>query len=818
RPGAGDAGSEAATNKGDRLDTADAGKGDLLVDEVRGLALEDLPPPDPSVIEQPGAPYHLEVYINGHGTRLIAEFFRLADGSWAARAGELREIGLRVPPERADGELVRLAELGVTARYEEATQRLFLEAGDEARTARIYDLGGGRGRERAEVARPGTGLVLNYNLTAAARGRRRLVPNALDGAALNLDGWIYSPLGTISGSGFVRTDDVLGGGNGRFVRLDTTWSYTDRERAVTWQAGDLITSGPAWARAIRLGGGRVSRNFRVRPDIITTPLPTLSGSAAVPTTVDVYLNNVKVFSQEVDPGPFAISNIPVIGSSGEARLVMRDASGREIVTAQRFYVAPQLLRAGLLEFSAAAGLARRRYGLASFDYDGEPVASASARYGVSDRLTVHGHAEVARHLLLGGGGVSSVLFDRVLVEAAGAVSHSRLGTGYLLRGAVQTRIAGLTLSASVMRTFREYADLATVTAETAPGINLAGAVLTGSRMPRALDTVTAGYAFADLGASISAAYVHTRPFAGASTHNLSLNYSQRLFRDISLYASAMIDLKKPKSPALFVGVTIPLGGSRGNVSTGLSRDGEGRRRATVSYDRNLEQKDGSVGWRARGTYGDLKSLQAALAWRTSKATLRASAMRVEDDTQLEASADGALVVADGSIFASNRIHDSFAIVNTGVPGVTVRYENRPIGRTGGDGRLLIPTLRTFERNKISIDPDDLPVDASIPRTKDFVVPPQRSGVVVDFGIHQASDTALVSLVDAAGRPLPVGAEVRLPGRGEPFLVGYDGQTFLEGLRASNTVEVRWDEGACTASFDFTPKPGEQVFIGPVTCR
>ena len=40
-----------------------------------------------------------------------------------------------------------------------------------------------------------------------------------------------------------------------------------------------------WTRPVRLGGGQVQRNFGIRPDLITMPLPSLSSSAAVASTV-----------------------------------------------------------------------------------------------------------------------------------------------------------------------------------------------------------------------------------------------------------------------------------------------------------------------------------------------------------------------------------------------------------------------------------------------------------------------------------------------------------------------------------------------------
>lgn len=55
---------------------------------------------------------------------------------------------------------------------------------------------------------------------------------------------------------------------------------------------------------MRLGGVQVQTNFALRPDLVTLPIPALFGSAAVPSTRDVYTQNVKTYTGSVPAGPF----------------------------------------------------------------------------------------------------------------------------------------------------------------------------------------------------------------------------------------------------------------------------------------------------------------------------------------------------------------------------------------------------------------------------------------------------------------------------------------------------------------------------------
>jgi outer membrane usher protein len=80
------------------------------------------------------------------------------------------------------------------------------------------------------------------------------------------------------------------------------------------------------------GGLRLSRNFSVRPDLVTYPLLNLSGSAAVPSSVDLFINGYKSSSAQINGGPYTLTNVPWISGAGEATVVTTDALGRQVST------------------------------------------------------------------------------------------------------------------------------------------------------------------------------------------------------------------------------------------------------------------------------------------------------------------------------------------------------------------------------------------------------------------------------------------------------------------------------------------------------
>ncbi len=389
-------------------------------------------------------PLQLEISINGEKTGLLGSFLQLPDGRLAARRSELVEIGVKVPgPGEAD-DVVALDELvGGKFKYDEPTQSIAFELTNDQRIARAFDALGTSARV---PVRTGWGSTFNYSLFGSATtgiSNREAAFNG-EGASFNrprsASMW-HVPANRQHSGRPITTRDLTA------LRLDTAFTYSDTESLLTYRAGDSITGGLNWTRPIRFGGLQVQRNFGIRSDLVTAPLPSFSGSAAVPSTLDVFVNNSKTYTQEVPSGPFQINNLPLV-SGGEARLVLRDATGREVETSMPFYTSPQLLRQGLSYFSMESGVPRLHYGTESDNYVEKAFAAASVRHGLSDWLTLEGHAEMQLDLYNGGAGLVARTgdFGVLSVAASGSSYHGQNGMqGY---AAFETKLWGITLNVS----------------------------------------------------------------------------------------------------------------------------------------------------------------------------------------------------------------------------------------------------------------------------------------------------------------------------------------------------------------------------------
>ncbi|WP_254426920.1 fimbria/pilus outer membrane usher protein [Herbaspirillum sp. VT-16-41] len=183
---------------------------------------------------------------------------------------------------------------------------------------------------------------------------------------------------------------------------------------------------------MRLGGFQYASDFNLRPDLVRFPTPSLGGETVVPSTVDLFVNGVRQISQPVPPGPFEIRQPPIASGTGQIAVAVTDELGRQTLRTINFYATDRLLKPGLSSYSVEGGWVRRRYGLRSNDY-GQFALSGTARQGVSDILTLEGHAEAMRSLKLAGGGAVFNLGNRAVLATSLAASSADSGSGQQCR-------------------------------------------------------------------------------------------------------------------------------------------------------------------------------------------------------------------------------------------------------------------------------------------------------------------------------------------------------------------------------------------------
>ncbi len=745
----------------------------------------------------------LEVLINGHSTGKIGEF-TMHRGKLMTRPAELIDLGFRLPESIAIGStgLIALSDLpGLTFTLDLKKLELNVTASDNRLLPTLLrPIGRGFASDH-RVIESGTGLTLNYDTVGSFAG-------GTAGGTGSMDLRAFSPWGVASSGwlGYAGTSSSTTGAT-TAVRLDSAYTFADVNSLRRYSLGDFINGGLSWTRPVHLEGAQIRSDFSMRPDLITFPLPTITGSTAVPSSVSVLADGNLIVASQVGSGPFEVPQLPVVSGAGTISMTVTNTLGQQLTLTQPFYASSSLLDPGLQTFAVQSGLVRRNWGTVSDDY-GKLAGTVVYRRGLTRKFTIEGSAEGTPGATMGGAGGVAQIANLGVVNFAAAVSGGSGHTGAQFSLGAQRIGRVFSIGGAAIIANRDYRDVASRNGDGVQRKQLSGfASLYFKR-------------FGSLGAAYSGIDQDPTPnpipfgvVSAEHSHVASGNYSLQFHR-VTIYASGFKDFAATgDGSGLQFGVTIPFG-RRSSVNVSGTSDGS----VQVQAQRSAALI-GEWGYDAYVSAGNSQHEFGQVKYKSGVGLFTAGVDQSSGLTTLRLESQGALSWVDGGLFPSNEIYDSFAIVDTSpMPHVHVYQENRNVGRTDSSGRLLVPDMRSFDLNHIDIEPTDIPPDVTINTATREMRPQDRSGVVIKFPI-KLSRSALLHLVDDAGAPMPLGSTATLRATGAVVPVGYDGEAYIEDLSAHNEIAVeRLDGRHCAVTFDYHPVPGGIPSIGPLKCK
>lgn len=734
----------------------------------------------------------LDVEVNGEKKGEPVVLLRDAQGLIYASEADLRRWRVTVP--RTSGVTWRdetyyplRAIPKVKYRVDAARQAIAIEFPAERLGATVIDESQGL---RKMPPRPGLGGFFNYSLFG-----QRLAGTTTTSA--NLEAGAFGRFGLITGTYLARESDALSPPS---VRLETAWIYDDPAKITTLRVGDSINRSGPWGNSVRFGGVQYGTNFATQPTLITSPGQTVLGRAAVPSTVDVFVNNALISSSRVPPGPFSIANIPVVTGTGDVQVVVRDAFGREQIITQPFYATPTLLRAGLSDYAIEGGFLRENYSLVSNDY-GSWMASGTYRYGFTDRLTGTLRGEADRDVFNIGASADYLVGDFATISGTIAGGPNNDGSGVLIGAGISRQARKLSFNARSEWTTPDFRQL-----------GLAPRQLP----PEQLTTVSASYNFGpmgSIGAALVGQYYRDQPDVrvGSLAYNVTIPsvgfLSMALLRTLGMTQQTQFNLT----------LVVPIGRDYSATLTSNQTRSEGggwTADNSATFQKSLPVGDG-YGFLLRATNNGQRL--ASLALQNRFGTYSAEVASQNGETGKRINVAGGIGVVGGRPFVSRFIRDGFAIVRVGFPNVRVYQEGQLIGRTDAQGELIIPRMLAYQTNRITVEQLDLPMNVEIGTLKLEATPYFRSGTVVEFPIHRIRD-ALLQIVLKDGSPLPAGATVRVEGQGNTFPVGLKGIAYMTGLATVNRIVVEWRGKTCVLEFPLPETAEPQARIGPLVCQ
>lgn len=763
---------------------------------------DSLPPPLDARTMNGEAVFQLALVLNHYDTGLVVPVTQ-REGAWFISGADLLRAGL--PQEHVPAGEVNLSTLSsVRVEYDSSAQRLMLTVPRDWVAARITSFSGQSAQSKPHYGR---GALLNYDVYT----------NHTEHTGGQASVWhefrYFNEDYSFSSTGYARQN--FAGSSGQqegYVRYDSTLLITNEEDATTWTVGDVISDALSWSTSVRMGGISYGRDFSLRPDLVTWPLPAFSGEAAVPTSVDLFINGYRSGSTRLQPGPFTLTNLPYINGAGDAVLVTTDALGRQVSTTLPFYVSSDLLKQGLSDGAVTLGSLRRNYGIENFDY-GPAAGSGSYRYGVTDWLTLEGHAEGAESLALGGAGTVLKLGRFGVVITSYTQSRMRGDEGGQMNWGYQYSTSEFSVATQHTRRDRGFGNLALYDQPTVydeydnPVASLS----------RNTDQYSLTFNLGDYG-NIGAAWIGVESFDSRKTELLNLSWSRNLWRSSSIYLAASRDQQRDDW-TVALSLQVPLG-ERDSAAVTFENTPDAGSTQRINYNHSMPS-DGGFSWNMAWANQSRSSnyQQATLGWRNNNVELQGGGYGEKGMMTWWGEAMGSVVLMDGELFAANKINDAFVVISTdGHPDVPVSYENQPVGKTNNKGYLLVSGVSAYYPASYRIDTLNLPADTRLKETERRVAIRRHNGYLVDFPMEQER-VASVILHDAQGNAIPVGSQVKRASRSSA-VVGYDGLAWLENLNDVNPLEVITPDGKrCIATLNVGANPEHKLqTYGPLTCR
>lgn len=612
---------------------------------------------------------------------------------------------------------------------------------------------------------------------------------------------VFGTAGVLHGEFAYRDAGAISSGDAgieEFLRLETTFSRDDPAKLRSYRGGDVLSADGPWSGPYRIGGVQIVSNFSTQPSLITFPVPTLDGTAQVPSSVDLYVNGVLRYREDLEPGKFRVEGLPVVTGDGELTMVVTDILGREQIVTQNFYASSSLLRPGLSEYSYTAGLLRENYGYQSNDYDGAAFVGMH-RLGISDQLTLGGRMEVSDAGQLVAGSVDWGRGEGGVVTTSLALSNADAGLGGAFQFGYQYDSRPFRIRTELIATTPRLATIDDENAGVRPNIQF---VLNGG-----WDQGFPG----SIGATLIRQVYRDRDDRNVLTVNYNRRFGRELF--MSLYTS-LIDADESD---YIVGMSFnrSFGFRRSANTTATTESGEQRVRVETQYSPPVGP---GFGYRVGTTLAERDRFDGSLIGQTTTGRYLLDAQSYDGVFSWRANAQGSVAWMAGRPYLAREISDGFAVAKVGTfENVRVYLENHEIGRSDSKGRLLLPSLRPYETNRVRIEPADLPLGAQVESLSAEVAPYFRAGTVVEFPVSMTRQAVMyVRLPD--GSPVPEGSTVVVDGADKRLFAGLEGMIYITGIESAGRATVRWPDAECAFEFPMPDSEDALPNLGNLLCE
>ncbi|WP_414705783.1 fimbria/pilus outer membrane usher protein [Pseudomonas sp.] len=653
-----------------------------------------------------------------------------------------------------------------------------------------------------------TAAFINYNFSGSRRSSRG---QSVDQYYLGLRN------GVNIGAWRLRNESSLIYGDNQPYRFSSNRTFAQRDiTALSSQLslGEIFTDSQIFD-SVRFLGATLASDDGMLPDSERAYAPIIRGIAETNATVEVRQNGFMLYSGNVSPGPFEISDIYPSGSNGDLEVTVIEADGRKRVFVQAFASLPIMVPAGAFRYSLAVG----KYD-SNHDTGVAPrFTSGTLIYGLTDRVTSFGGLQIAEAyqaanlgagINTGLGAVSADLTHSISQQRA----QTRSGQSVRLRYAntlelthTTFAVAGYRYSTDQYRTLDEHVDELDARASHY-GVGRAKDRLelnVTQTLPEGFGSLTltgSEQRYWDMTGKTRQLYASYNSTWRSLSYNVSVESNQTFDRSGHSETDNRIALT----------VSLPLGGNPGasRMSFNAFRDGAGNYNAQSGLSGQfLDDRDTFYSVQAGHDNRSGSSGFGKLNTTTPYGRFDASYGQGAQYRAFSAGAAGSVVAHAGGVNLGQTLGETFALIQVKDVG-GAKLTNYSNVQTASNGYAVLPYAQPYRTNWISLDTRQLGADVELENAVTQIVPRRGAMPLVTFKASVGRRVQF-ELVRADGSKLPLGAVVE-DGHGKVLAsVDPTSRALVLSEEDSGELSVSWADQQCHAAYSLPPKDPQRTY-------
>ncbi|AVD84166.1 fimbrial protein [Pseudomonas sp. SWI6] len=607
------------------------------------------------------------------------------------------------------------------------------------------------------------------------------------------------------GSWRLRNESNFSSGTGRPDTFKSNRSYVQHDVTALkgqFSAGDIFSDTDLFD-SVRYRGLKLASDEGMRADSERGYAPVVRGVAQTSARVEIRQNDYVLYTTNVPPGPFEISDIYPSGSNGDLEVTIIEADGRRRVSTQAFSSLPLMVRDGQVKYSLSAG----RYNSNTEGLARPQMLSTTLAYGLSNTLTgVVGLQATDNYKALAVGSGLNTLLGAFSLDVTHSSSKAQGQTtqGNSLRALYAKTFTG-TDTNFTLAAYRYSTEGYRTLAQHVEDMSTDLVKRSGNSKTRTDLTINQSLGRNRAFGSLYLTATDQRYWNRGGSQSLSAGYSNNwgeVSYNIDVSRTKELGTSGPsgEDTQFNVSVSFPLGSRarapRAFVTTSTQKGNDTTQAGVNGYLSETSDTFYSIQGGHSRTSGS--SASANLNTRTSVAdiSLGYSQGRGYDSQNLNIA--GAVVAHQGGINLGQTLSETFALAE--VPGVKGAKISSYSGvETGRNGYAVIPNAQPYRVNWISLDTRDLGGDIEIDNATQQLVP-RRGAIVLARYTGKSGRRVQFELFDERNQSIPFGASVEDTEGRQLAISDPSGKALVLLEQDQGSLTIKWSDRQCVAAY------------------